>query len=164
MAEIDINALTEEQLRQLEDRLARLPPPKPFESGWKPHDYSENVCAIDPRRPPQWAMEMMKANREAGVDAAMAAEVADRMRPKVPSPPMPGPLPERGSGWGTAVPIGPPPGIAAIDAMCAAQDAADRRERIGRMSPAERVAEMARLRSEIERATKEASHDDQRTA
>jgi hypothetical protein len=154
---IDVSKLSEEELRALKARIDRLPPPKPFVSGWKPHDYSHNVCAIDPRVP--WVRDLVRANAAAGVDAAMAAEMADRRRPQ-PQPPSAGPRVERGNGWAPAVPIAPPEGINHVDRLCEAQDAIDRQKRIARMSPAERGAEIKRLRSEIDRATKEASHAD----
>jgi hypothetical protein len=76
---INIAELTDDELRQLEDRLRRLPPEKPPEP-CAPYDYSAKACALDPRAP--WVQALLKANAEAGVDASMRAELADRLRRK----------------------------------------------------------------------------------
>jgi hypothetical protein len=45
-------------------------------------------------------------------------------------PPKPGPQaePQRGNGWATPTPLGPPPGVALCDRMVDQQDRIDRRE------------------------------------
>jgi hypothetical protein len=132
MADIDINKLTEEQLRALKDRIAALPqgkPPGPV----APYDPLDRICS--PAGQWQWARDLVRANREAGIDAAMRAEMADRYRPPAPPVSRPAPAPTSGgSGWAPAIPLGPPPGVREVDRLCDAADAIDRRERISRMS------------------------------
>jgi hypothetical protein len=112
-------------LRALKAAMDRLPPPKPVVPV-APFDPLDRICSPGQW---QWARDMVKANREAGVDAAMRAELADRMRPREPPKLGPGPAAEAGgSGWAPVIPLEPPPGIREVDRLCDAQDAVDRAE------------------------------------
>jgi hypothetical protein len=148
---IDIDKLTDEEVRALKARFDSLPPPAPP----KPHppwDPTEKMTAIGAQvdrygRLPEWMRDMM------AVDTRGIVEDARRSSPTVPSSPVPKEAVRapaaRHSGWSPALPMTPPPGVDHVDRLCAADSRRITLERFNAMSAVEQAEAIRQLEAEI---------------
>jgi hypothetical protein len=170
MMPIDIAELTDDQIRELDDRRRRLPPEKPFVSDFRPHDYE---AAMMDRCASLWAgpaieaeiqnviaqcgMRGLRVSREAALlfiqdrEARLRQPVPKEDRPKVvalPVPERPKAEPVEGPAFVADVPKAPYHGQRLVDAQLEADDLAQRKKAIGSMSMEEKLQELERVAPE----------------